>query len=120
MTTIPDPLARVRAIGGHTMQSWDYDIARAHAIGQINHICTTQPDLFRWGRRAAFDLRQELGEHLPGVPSEIVEKVTITLLAKVVAFAIGQAADPAPVLTAGSVATFAVLDEFWTTTPEQS
>lgn len=113
MTARPDPLAQVRALGITVTETWDYDSARASAVENITRMRRENGAVFRQARRMAFDMRAELGDDLPGVPSELVEQVTLTVLAKVLALAIGQGADPLPVLTAGAVATLAVLDEFW-------
>lgn len=114
MTARPDPLAQVRALGIDVSETWDYDTARTEAVERLTELRQANGVVYRQARRMAFDMRAELGDDLPGVPSELVEKITITLLAKVLALAIGQGADPLPVLTAGAVATLAVLDEFWT------
>jgi len=113
MTARPDPLDAVRALGVDVSETWDYDSARANAVENITRMRREDGAIFRQARRMAFDMRAELGEDLPGIPSELVEKITITLLAKVLALAVGQGADPLPVLAAGAVATLAVLDEFW-------
>jgi hypothetical protein len=109
-----DPEARARALGITLLETWDYDTARAGTVERMKAMRTENPPLWRAARALAFDLRAELGEDLPGIPAELVEQTTITVLAKVLAMAIGMGADPTPVINAGSIASLAVLDEFWT------
>ena len=112
MTGTPD-VNILRSLGFGIIPEWDPDVAAAHVVDGWERIRKENPRLAREYRQLAWEMRQELRENLPGVEPHVVEQVALTVMGKVVAFALSLGVDPKLLGTAATVGAIAVTDGAW-------